>query len=146
MDEAGLPKGSTFDICNILEMLQERLRCLCHDMQYPHPRLSSDQHIQSEFGIMGAHLHILDEPLQECHEMFRFTDIPRDSFLDHVIRKHCPSYQHTSPRRRGGDEPGFAMTSSSSRSRALFASCRPSTSFAYSSWSLLASVRLILHA
>jgi hypothetical protein len=36
-----------------------------------------------------ANLEILDKPLEESYKMFRFSDIPRNSFLEKVIRENC---------------------------------------------------------
>jgi hypothetical protein len=36
----------------------------------------------------GANLEILDKPLEECYEMFRFSNIPRNSFLEEVFREN----------------------------------------------------------
>jgi hypothetical protein len=36
-----------------------------------------------------ANLEILDKPLEESYKMFCFSDIPRNSFLEKVIRENC---------------------------------------------------------
>jgi hypothetical protein len=91
-----------------------------------------------------THLHVLDETLQKRHEMFRLADVTRNGFLDHIIRQYCSVISSARAKTDLKDPPGFAITSSSSLSRALFASCSPSTSFAYSSCNFVASVRFIL--
>lgn len=35
-----------------------------------------------------THLEILDESFEESNEMFRFADIPRNSFIQHVLRQY----------------------------------------------------------
>lgn len=92
----------------------------------------------------STHLHVFHKPLEERDKVFGLAYIPRNRFLDHIVREH---YKQDQQRKQRGEErrqhvPGFAITSSSSLDS--FASCSPATSCAYSSCNLPASVRLIL--
>ena len=51
---------------------------------------SSEQHgsavVSGWFGATNPYLDVLDEPLQERHEMLGFANIPRDGLLEKVFR------------------------------------------------------------
>lgn len=73
--------------------------------------------------------------------MFCFSDIPRNSFVEEIFRENCTIAQLNCSLTGGAVcRPGLLIKASSLAA----ASCSPSTSLAYSSCSLDASVVLIL--
>ena len=102
--------------------------------------------VQSYEGRRSAtrtHFEVFDEALEEGDEVLRFADVARDGLREQVLWQHCGCGEIRRCMReirRGENAPGLLMNASSSAA----ASCRPSTSFAYSSWSFDASVCLIL--
>lgn len=56
------------NVRDILEMLQETRRRLCHNVQHPHSRLE-----------------VLDETLEEGDKVFRSSDVARDRLFQQVV-------------------------------------------------------------
>lgn len=61
---------SFLDKSYLLEMGEERLWCLCYDVQYPHSRFE-----------------VLDKSLEEGNEVIGLTDVSRDGLIDHIRRQ-----------------------------------------------------------
>ena len=87
-----------------------------------------------------ANLEVFDETLEECNEMLCLSNVAWDSFFEEILGENCGEVRDHLGMRRTCLVPGLDMNASSLSA----ASCSPSTSLAYSSWSLEASVFLIL--
>ena len=111
------------------------------EMRTPHERSRTE-----------TDLEILDKALEKSDEVLGLAYIPRHGFFEKILGEHyrrigVRRFTITHARRMVGPQlhsylPGLDTKASS----ALSASCRPSTSLAYSSWSFEASVFLILLA
>jgi hypothetical protein len=141
-----VPEWSAFDVGDVLEMLQERLRCLRDDVKHSHTRLPPESALSPPVVLTDkTRLTFMysTKRFRNATKCSAFRMLPGIASLIISSDSTTPTHQpRADGQGEGEDVPGFAMISSSSR--ASLASCSPATSFAYSSCSLPASVRLIL--